>query len=50
METIQLCKETNFEKFHKGSFCYHWHGKWNEEINENSIMKKLINIIKKDLI
>ena len=40
-------KVYNFENFHKGSFCYHWHNKWNDTIEENCILLQLIKIIKK---
>lgn len=39
----------NFDNFFKGSFCFHWHNRWKEEIYENSIIMQLINIIKNDL-
>ena len=38
-------KSYNFDNFFKGSFCYHWHNKWNAQIEEKSIIKQLVNII-----
>ena len=38
-----------FENYFKGSFCYHWHNKWNEPIEENSIIIQLIKIIHNNL-
>ena len=42
-------KTYNFENFFKGSFCYHWHNKWNIKINDNSIILQLVKIIKNNL-
>lgn len=39
----------NFDNFFRGSFCYHWHNQWDKEIENNSIMKQLVRIIKADL-
>ena len=39
-------KEHTFDNFHNGAFCYHWHNKWNEPIEDNSIIKQLVQIIK----
>lgn len=39
-------KKYNFESFHKGAFCYHWHNKWNMSIEDNSIILQLVKIIK----
>jgi hypothetical protein len=39
----------HFENFFKGSFCYHWHNKWNETIDENSGIKQLVKIIENNL-
>jgi hypothetical protein len=39
----------NFNNFFKGSFCYHWHNRWNIEIHSNSIIKQLSNIIDKNM-
>lgn len=33
------------DTFHKGSFCYHWHNKWNNSIHPNSIMMQLVTEI-----
>lgn len=35
----------SFETFFKGSFCYHWHNQWDEQIEENSIFMQLIKHI-----
>lgn len=48
-EYLKIYKEKKIENFHKGAFCYHWHGKWNEEIHEDSIMNHLIKIIENNL-
>jgi hypothetical protein len=42
-------KRYNFEIFFKGSFCYHWHNKWNKKIGDTSIIKQLVNIIRGNL-
>ena len=42
-------KTYNFDNFFKGSFCYHWHNKWNIEVQSNSIIKQLSNIIDKNI-
>jgi hypothetical protein len=51
--TVNFFKKTeqeyNFDNFFTGAFCYHWHNKWNKEIQENSIIKQLVEIIKKRL-
>ena len=39
----------NFDNFFKGAFCYHWHNKWNNKIDDNSIIMKLVKIIKDEL-
>lgn len=42
-------KETNniydFNNFYYGSFCYHWHNQWNDEIENNCIAMQLYNLI-----
>jgi hypothetical protein len=38
-------KKYDFDNFFKGSFCYHWHNKWNDKIEENSIIKQLVQCI-----
>jgi hypothetical protein len=38
-------KQFNFDNFFNGSFCYHWHNRWNEEIHDNCIPKQLVKII-----
>jgi len=43
-------KKYDFDNFFKGSFCYHWHNKWNKKIDDNSIIIQLVNIIKKNII
>lgn len=35
-----------FDNFFKGAFVYHWHNRWNNIIEDQSPMKRLINIIK----
>jgi len=51
--TIQFFKNTdkyyNFDNFFKGSFCYHWHNKWNNKIEDNSIIMQLVKIIQNNL-
>jgi hypothetical protein len=42
-------KEYDFGNFYEGAFCYHWHNKWNMKIEENSIIKQLVLIIKQEL-
>lgn len=42
-------KKYNFDNFFKGSFCYHWHNKWNMKIEKNSIIEQLVKIIKDKL-
>jgi Glycosyltransferase sugar-binding region containing DXD motif len=38
-------KVYDFDNFFKGSFCYHWHNKWNQKIGETSIVAQLVKII-----
>ena len=38
--------EYNFDNFFKGAYCYHWHNRWNIQIEENSIINQLVKIIK----
>ncbi len=38
-------KRYNFDIFFKGAFSYHWHNRWNTQIEPNSIIKQLNNII-----
>jgi hypothetical protein len=51
--TDKFFKATNinydFNNFFKGSFCYHWHNKWNNKIENNSIIIQLVKIIKRNL-
>jgi len=51
--TNNFFKSTNinydFDNFFKGSFCYHWYNKWNDKIEDNSIIKQLVKIIKQNL-
>ena len=42
-------KQYNFDNFFNGSFCYHWHNKWNNKIYDNSIIIQLIKIIQNNL-
>jgi hypothetical protein len=37
----------NFDNFFNGSFCYHWHNKWNDNIEKMSTAKQLYNLLKK---
>lgn len=38
-------KKYDFSNFFNGAFCYHWHNKWDKQIQENSIISQLISII-----
>jgi hypothetical protein len=38
-------KQYNFDNFFKGSFCYHWHNRWDHNIEDNSIIMQLVKII-----
>ena len=40
----------NFDNFFPGSFCYHWHNKWNDKIESTSIITQLVNIIREKLL
>ena len=42
-------KQYNFDNFFRGSFCYHWHNKWNNTIEDNSIIMQLVKIIQNNL-
>jgi hypothetical protein len=42
-------KSYDFENFFKGSFCYHWHNKWNHPVHPSSIIKQLVTIIQNNL-
>lgn len=42
-------KKFNFENVYKGSFCFHWHNLWDKPIEENSVIKQLVQIIKNKL-
>jgi hypothetical protein len=42
-------KQYNFDNFFSGSFCYHWHNKWNNKIHDNSIIIQLVKIIQNNL-
>ena len=42
-------KQYTFDNYFKGAYCYHWHNQWNMTIQENSIIKQLVQIIKKRL-
>lgn len=35
----------SFKTFFNGSFCYHWHNRWNDNIEENSYFDKLCKTI-----
>jgi hypothetical protein len=39
----------DFDNFHKGCFCFHWHNHWNTTVGNNSIIKRLINKIQDNL-
>ena len=39
----------DFDTFFKGSFCYHWHNKWDKKIEDNSIIIQLVKIIQINL-
>jgi hypothetical protein len=43
-------KKYDFTNFFTGSFCYHWHNKWNNQIHDNSIINQLIKLIDINLI
>jgi len=45
----QSNKEYTFDNFFYGAFCYHWHNQWDKPIEDNSIIKQLVQIIKKRL-
>lgn len=36
----------NFDNFFAGSFCFHWHNKWDAKIHRKSVCMRLVNIIK----
>ena len=42
-------KEYTFDNFFTGAFCYHWHNRWNMEIEENSIIRQLVDLINANL-
>lgn len=42
-------KQYIFDNFFKGSFCFHWHNKWNNKIHDNSIILQLVKIIQDKL-
>lgn len=37
--------KVNFDNFMTGSFCYHWHNRWNHKIGDKSPFKQLVNIV-----
>lgn len=39
----------NMQNFFPDAFCYHWHNKWNTNIETSSIFAQLTEIIKKEL-
>jgi len=43
-------KKYDFDNFFKGSFCYHWHNRWDKKIEDNSIIIQLVNIITRSLL
>ena len=42
-------KQYTFDNYFKGAFCYHWHNRWSKKIEENSIIKQLVQIIQKEI-
>lgn len=42
-------KTYDFDNFFNGAFCYHWHNKWDMQIEENSIISQLVSIIQKNI-
>jgi hypothetical protein len=42
-------KQYDFDNFFKGSFCYHWHNRWNNQIDETSICYQLVKYIQQKL-
>ena len=40
-------RQYDFNNFLKGSFCYHWHNKWDNTIDDDSIILQLVKIIYK---
>ena len=42
-------KQYDFDNFVNGSFCYHWHNRWNNKIHDNSIILQLVKIIQNNL-
>jgi len=43
---VKTDTKNDFNSFFKGAFCFHWHNKWNDIIEENSIAHQLFQIIK----
>ena len=42
-------KQYDFDTFFKGSFCFHWHNKWNDTIQKNSIVMQLVTILRRNM-
>jgi len=42
---VDTDKKVDFDHFHKGSFCYHWHNRWNDPVGDTSSIKQLVRII-----
>jgi hypothetical protein len=40
---LKTDKKYDFTNFFRGSFCYHWHNKWDNPIEEDSIISQLIS-------
>jgi hypothetical protein len=40
----------NFDTFFKGAFCYHWHNKWNNQVDNTCIIVQLFNIIQNKIL
>jgi hypothetical protein len=42
-------KHYDFENFFKGSFCFHWHNRWNNKIQDDSIFRQLVSTIQRNI-
>ena len=43
-------RQSNFHVFFHGSFCYHWHNRWDHKVEENSFFDKLCKEIDNNMI
>ena len=43
-------KKYDFDNFFKGAFCYHWHNKWNNQVDSTCIILQLFNIIQNKIL